>query len=88
MKGAEWGVEEIEKNIFEKMWNRWGKHIFKKNSEEGLIEALEQQDRQQFSNGPRLTRLWVYSQSAPPHNTHIVLCAKEPKQRSTPQGAA
>ena len=54
----------------------------------GLIEALERQDRQQFSSGPRLTRLWVYSQPAPPHNTHIVHCAKEPKQRSTPQGAA
>lgn len=84
-----WGVKKrlnLKKN---KCKNKLGEHIKKiKFIEEGLIEAAEQQDKQRFSNGPRLTCLRVYSLPAPRHNTHIVRCAKEPTQLSTPWGAA
>lgn len=53
-------------------------------NEDGLREAVEQQDRRWFSSGPRLTHLLVYIQPDPAHNTHIVHCAKESKQRSPP----
>lgn len=61
--------------------------LLKKMNEEGLGEAVEQQDRRQFSSGPRLTHLLVYIQPDPAHNTHIVCYAKESKQHSPPQGA-
>lgn len=56
-------------------------------NEDGIGEAVERQDRRWFSSGPRLTHLLVYIQPDPAHNTHIVRCAKESKQRSPPQGA-
>lgn len=55
-------------------------------NEDGLVEAVERQDRRRFSSGPRLTPLLVYIQPDPAHNTHIVYCAKESKQL-LPQGA-
>lgn len=58
----------------------------KKSVNRVSLRHVEQQDRQQFSNVPRLTHQWVYSQPALPHNTHIVRCAKEPKRCSAPQG--